>query len=144
MKAVVQRVSRGGVKIGEMERKIGPGLVILLGVKQGDTADDVAWMADKCLNLRIFEDADGKMNRSVLDTRGDVLVVSQFTLYGDCRKGRRPGFTDAAQPVQAIPLYEAFVGKMRESGLKIETGEFGASMQVSIENSGPVTLIVER
>jgi D-tyrosyl-tRNA(Tyr) deacylase len=144
MKAVIQRVARGGVKIGEVERKIGAGLVILLGVKQGDAADDVAWMADKCLNLRIFEDAEGKMNRSVLDTRGDILVVSQFTLYGDCRKGRRPGFTDAAQPEQAIPLYEAFVGKMRGSGLKIETGEFGASMQVSIENDGPVTLIVER
>jgi D-tyrosyl-tRNA(Tyr) deacylase len=144
MKAVIQRVSQGGVKIGEIERKIGPGLVVLLGVKQGDTMDDVVWTADKCLHLRIFEDAEGKMNRSVLDTRGAILIVSQFTLYGDCRKGRRPGFTDAAPPEQAIPLYESFVGKIKESGLTVETGEFGASMQVSIENDGPVTLIVEK
>jgi D-tyrosyl-tRNA(Tyr) deacylase len=144
MKAVVQRVTQGGVKIDALERKIGVGMVILLGVKQGDTMEDVAWLADKCLNLRIFADAEGKMNRSILETKGDILIVSQFTLYGDCRKGRRPGFTDAAVPEQAIPLYEAFVAKIKESGLKVETGEFGANMEVLIVNDGPVTLIVEK
>jgi D-aminoacyl-tRNA deacylase len=144
MKAVVQRVTQGGVKIDAVERKIEAGMVILLGVKQGDTLDDVVWLAEKCLNLRIFADEEGKMNRSILETKGDILVVSQFTLYGDCRKGRRPGFTDAALPEQAIPLYEAFVAKIKESGLKVETGEFGADMEVLIVNDGPVTLIIEK
>jgi D-tyrosyl-tRNA(Tyr) deacylase len=128
-----------GAVVGE----IGAGLLILLGVAKPDTASDAAFLADKVLNLRIFPDADGKMNRSLLETGGGLLVVSQFTLYGDCRKGRRPGF-DAAAPVeQARALYESFVEIVRRSGVRVETGVFQAHMEVALVNDGPVTLMLE-
>jgi D-tyrosyl-tRNA(Tyr) deacylase len=129
---------------GRETGRIGPGLLILLGVRSTDTAAERDWLADKCLNLRIFEDDAGKFNRSVLDVRGDLLVVSQFTLYGDARQGRRPSFTDAAAPALAEPMYEAFIVALRQSGLRVETGVFGARMDVFLHNSGPVTLMLER
>lgn len=130
----------GGVAVGE----IGRGLVILVGFTHGDTRDEVAWMADKILGLRLFSDADGKMNLGLADIGGALLVVSQFTLYGDALKGRRPSFLDAARPESAIPLYDFFVERLRASGVEVATGEFGADMQVALVNDGPVTLLVER
>jgi D-tyrosyl-tRNA(Tyr) deacylase len=123
--------------------EIGKGIVILLGVKRGDRQAQATWLADKCVNLRIFEDAQGKMNLSVLDIRGDMMVVSQFTLYGDCRHGRRPGYTDAAPPEAANALYETFVQELRKSGLTVATGVFAAMMEVEIHNDGPVTLMID-
>ena len=143
MRAVVQRVNKGGVRYEGIDKAIGQGLVILLGVTHGDTAQDAEYLADKCLNLRIFGDDEGKMNRSLLDIQGDMLVISQFTLYGDCRKGRRPSFVDAAAPETANQLYEEFVGICKKGGLKVETGKFAAHMNVLIENDGPVTIILE-
>lgn len=144
MRALIQRVSKGSVSVdGEVRGQIGRGLVILLGVRNDDTQDDVRFLAEKCANLRIFADSDGKFNLSCLDVQGDVLVVSQFTLYGDTRKGRRPSFIDAAPPELSEPLYESFVSAMRALGLKVETGEFGAMMDVEIHNDGPVTLMIE-
>jgi len=144
MRAVVQRVSRASVSVeGAAPRAIGEGLVILLGVRTGDTAEDVRWTAEKCANLRVFLDDAGKMNRSCLDVGGSFLVVSQFTLYGDCSRGRRPSFTDAAPPEAAQSLYLAFVEALGAYGRPIATGEFGAMMRVEIVNEGPVTLIVE-
>ena len=144
MRAVVQRVSRGAVSIdGEQKGEIGLGLVILLGVKNGDTEADAKYLAEKCANLRIFADEQGKFNKSALDVNGEMLVISQFTLYGDTRKGRRPSFIEAAPPEISQPLYEKFVQYLRNTGLKVETGEFGAMMMVEIFNDGPVTLIVE-
>jgi len=144
MKAVVQRVSQAKVTVeGKVTGQIGKGLVILLGVKEGDTEEDVSWLARKCVNLRIFEDKNGNFNFSALETEAELLVISQFTLYGDCRKGRRPSFTQAAKPPEAEELYEKFVGKCRQTGLRVETGIFGAMMEVEIHNSGPVTLIPE-
>ena len=144
MRAVVQRVSRASVSVeGAAPRAIGEGLVILLGVRTGDTAEDVRWTAEKCANLRVFLDDAGKMNRSCLDVGGSFLVVSQFTLYGDCSRGRRPSFTDAAPPEAAQSLYLAFVEALRAYGRPIATGKFGAMMRVEIVNEGPVTLIVE-
>ncbi len=144
MRALVQRVSRGAVKVDdEIVGQIGHGLVILLGVSHDDGSEEVNFVADKCVNLRIFEDDAGKMNRSLLEVGGEALVISQFTLYGDCRKGRRPGFNDAALPEHAIPLYEEFIARVEKSGVKAATGIFGASMQVEIINEGPVTLLVE-
>lgn len=122
---------------------MGPGLVVLLGITHGDGEKDVRYLADKCLGLRIFADENGKMNRSLLDVGGDLMIVSQFTLYGDCRHGKRPGFTDAANPVHAIPLYEAFVARCREAVPGLLTGEFGADMQIELVNDGPVTLMLE-
>ena len=147
MRAVVQRVSRARVTVeGRVTGEIGAGLMILLGVGREDSAAVAASLAEKAANLRIFEDDQGKMNRSLLEVKGAALVVSQFTLYGDCRKGRRPSFVDAAPPDVAIPLYERFVGMLREkaSGIKIATGEFGAMMEVELVNDGPVTLILEK
>lgn len=145
MRALIQRVKTAAVHIdGETRGKIGPGLLILLGVRSGDTDKEVEFVAGKCLNLRVFEDEGGKMNRSVLDVGGEVLVVSQFTLYGDARKGRRPSFVDAAPPEESVPLYELFVERLRQSGLRTETGEFGAMMQVELTNDGPVTLMIEK
>jgi D-tyrosyl-tRNA(Tyr) deacylase len=145
MRAVVQRVSRARVVVDqEMIGEIGRGLLVLLGVSRTDSAAQAAWLADKIAGLRIFEDADGKMNRGVADVNGAVLVVSQFTLYGDCAKGRRPSFIDAAAPEQAIPLYEAFIQALRAQGLPTATGRFGAMMQVELVNDGPVTLILDR
>jgi D-tyrosyl-tRNA(Tyr) deacylase len=144
MRAVVQRVSRARVVIdGETVGEIGRGLLVLLGVTHADTAEAAAWLADKVVGLRIFNDADGKMNLGVADVGGGVLVVSQFTLYGDCQKGRRPSFIDAARPEVAIPLYEAFVNGVRALGVPAATGRFGAMMQVELVNDGPVTLIVD-
>ncbi len=144
MRALVQRVKSGAVTIEKNEtRRIGPGLVILLGVTHDDTAADVKFLADKCMNLRIFTDEADKMNLSLLDVSGSALIISQFTLYGDCRKGRRPGFDAAAPPAHAIPLYEQFVAEFKQAGIPTRTGEFGAGMLVDIQNDGPVTLMVE-
>lgn len=145
MRALIQRVTKGSVSIdGRIAGEIGPGLVILFGVTHSDTEKDALYLAEKVANLRIFCDEEGKMNRSLIESGGDALVVSQFTLYGDCRKGRRPGFSEAALPDQAIPLYEKFVELMKSQlGKDVPTGEFGADMLVSLENDGPVTFMVE-
>ncbi len=144
MRAVVQRVARARVVIdGETVGEIGRGLLVLLGVTHSDSAEAAAWLADKVVGLRIFNDADGKMNLSIGDVGGGVLVVSQFTLYGDCRKGRRPSFIDAARPEVAIPLYEAFVNGVKAMGVPAATGRFGAMMQVELVNDGPVTLMLQ-
>lgn len=146
MRAVIQRVSSAGVTIeGTVGGSIGNGLLILLGIKSGDTESDARYLAVKCAALRIFEDADEKMNLSVKDVNGSVLIVSQFTLYGDTRKGNRPSFADAAPPAIAEPLYEYFVGQMRVllGTDKVATGVFRAMMDVAIVNAGPVTIIVE-
>jgi len=144
MRAVVQRVKESSVKVdGSIIADIGAGLLVLLGIAKKDTINDVDFVADKILNLRIFEDGDKKMNRSILDTGGEMLVVSQFTLLGDCRKGRRPSFIDAAEPEKANQLYEKFVEKICCKGVKVQTGIFRAMMDVSLVNDGPVTLIVE-
>jgi D-tyrosyl-tRNA(Tyr) deacylase len=143
MRALLQRVTEARVTVdGAVTGAIGPGLLVLLGVSKQDTPAEADFVAQKILNLRIFEDQEGKMNRSVLDTGGSLLVVSQFTLYGDCRKGRRPSFDAAAPAAQARALYEYFVEVTRRS-LKVETGIFQAHMSVSLTNDGPVTLIVE-
>ena len=144
MRVVLQRVSRASVKIdGEITGAIGAGLVLLLGVAKDDTPEDVKYVVDKCVQLRIFGDDQGKMNRSLLDVAGEVLAISQFTLYGDTRKGRRPSFEGAAPPERAEPLYELAVERLREHGLTVATGRFGAFMEVSLVNDGPVTLTVE-
>jgi len=144
VRAVVQRVSEASVRVnGELLRRIGPGLVVLLGVGQGDAETDGDHLADKVVNLRIFSDDAGRMNRSVLDTGGEILVVSQFTLYGDARKGRRPGFTEAASPEEAERLYQLFVLRVRQSGLRVETGVFRAMMDVALVNQGPVTILLD-
>ena len=144
MRAVVQRVKESHVAIeGEIVARIGHGLLVLLGVATGDTLKNADYLADKISHLRIFEDDQEKMNRSLLDTGGDMLVVSQFTLMGDCRKGRRPSFIKAARPDEADPLYEFFVQRAREKGVHVETGRFRAMMAVSLINDGPVTIILE-
>lgn len=144
MRAVVQRVASASVRVdGEIVGKIDQGLLVLLGVEPSDTSADVAYMADKTVNLRIFEDDDGKMNLSTLDIGGAVLAVSQFTLLGDCRKGRRPAFTGAAPPEQANALYEEYVAAVRQLGPQVETGIFRAQMEVSLVNDGPVTLLLD-
>jgi len=144
MRAVVQRVKESSVTVGgDIIGKIDAGLLVFLGVSKEDTIDDANFLCDKILTLRIFEDENKKMNRSVLDTGGEILVVSQFTLLGDCRKGRRPSFIDAAEPEKANGLYEKFVEKIRGRGVKVKTGIFRAMMDVSLVNDGPVTLIVE-
>src|SRR3954454_19796437 len=139
MRAVLQRVTRSRVVIdGAVVGEIGPGLLVLLGVAPADTPEQARWLADKVVGLRIFNDADGKMNLSLQDVGGGLLVVSQFTLYGDCRKGRRPSFIGAAPPEIAVPLYEAFVEAARALGVLTATGRFGADMQVELVNDGPV------
>ncbi|MFN6103794.1 MAG: D-aminoacyl-tRNA deacylase [Planctomycetaceae bacterium] len=144
MRAVVQRVKRAQVTVaGEIVGEIGPGLLVLLGVAHDDTADDVAWMAGKLTGLRIFEDDAGKMNLGLTDVRGSMLVVSQFTLLGDCQKGRRPSFIQAARPEVARPLYQQFVAAVGQLGSPTATGIFQAEMQVELVNDGPVTLVVE-
>ena len=144
MRALVQRVSEAKITInGEPGGGIGAGLVILLGVTHTDSAKDVEFLAEKCINLRIFEDEAGKMNLSLKDIGGGALIVSQFTLYGDASKGRRPSFTAAALPTVAEPLYELFVSHFRREIASVETGSFGAYMQVELVNDGPVTLLVE-
>ena len=144
MKVVLQRVSEAMVTVeGRIAGRIGRGLMLLVGVGQEDTERDLEWMADKLAGLRIFEDDAGKMNLSVEDVEGAVLSVSQFTLYGDCRKGRRPSFMDAARPETAEKLYDQFNERLRSKGLRVETGVFGAMMDVSLVNDGPVTLILD-
>jgi D-tyrosyl-tRNA(Tyr) deacylase len=144
MRAVIQRVSRATVSIaGETAGAIDAGLVVLLGVTHDDTPDDARWLAEKIVGLRIFNDEAGKMNRDVTDVGASVLIVSQFTLYGDCRKGRRPSFIDAAPPPVAIPLYETFINGVKGLGVRVATGKFGADMEVELVNDGPVTLIVD-
>ena len=143
MKAVVQRVTRSRVTVDNHETgAIGKGVMVLLGVAHKDTDADADWMADKILGLRIFEDDPSKMNRSLSEVNGQMLVVSQFTLLGDCRKGRRPSFIKAAPPEKAEALYHRFVQRVGEKGIKVETGQFGGSMEVSLINDGPVTLII--
>jgi D-tyrosyl-tRNA(Tyr) deacylase len=149
MRILLQRVSRAEVRIREigstrLAGAIGPGFVVLVGFTATDDDAKVAWMADKVAGLRVFADAEGKMNLALADVSGAVLVVSQFTLYGDAEKGRRPSFIDAARPEQAIPLYESFKSRLREHGLPVEAGEFGAMMDVELVNDGPVTLWLER
>jgi D-tyrosyl-tRNA(Tyr) deacylase len=144
MRAVVQRVTRARVTVDDaVVGEIGPGLLVLFGVAPTDTPTEANWLADKIVGLRIFRDDDDKMNRSVADVKGGVLVVSQFTLYGDCRKGRRPSFIGAAPPELAETLYEAFVTAVKALGVPTATGRFGAMMQVELTNDGPVTLIID-
>jgi D-tyrosyl-tRNA(Tyr) deacylase len=144
VRAVVQRVAEAAVRVeGTVVGEIGPGLLVLLGVGHDDGPADADYLADKVLNLRIFPDDAGQMNLSVLDTRGDLLAVSQFTLYGDTRRGRRPGYSAAAPPEDANRLYRAFVDRLRSSGLRVEEGVFRAMMDVSLVNRGPVTLLLD-
>ena len=150
MRLLLQRVSRAEVRIRapgaepRLSGRIGAGYLLLVGFTVTDTADHVAWMAEKVIGLRLFADPEDKMNLALADVGGAVLVVSQFTLYGDARKGRRPSFIDAARPDIAIPLYERFIQDLRAGGLHVETGEFGAMMDVELVNDGPVTLWLER
>jgi D-tyrosyl-tRNA(Tyr) deacylase len=144
MRAVVQRVTTSDVQVDhKIVGRIGPGLLVLLGVSRSDEEKDAAYLADKVAHLRVFEDDEGKMNRSLLETSGEALVVSQFTLLGDCRKGRRPSFVEAAPPERAEQLYEYFVDQLRLKGITVSTGQFQAKMAVSLVNDGPVTLILE-
>jgi len=145
MRVVLQRVARASVNIADqVVGEIGRGFCLLVGFTHGDTEAQVAWMAEKVVGLRLFSDAEGKMNLGLAEVGGGLLVVSQFTLYGDAAKGRRPSFIDAARPEVAIPLYERFVAELRGKGLTVATGEFGADMQVDILNDGPVTLLLDR
>jgi len=144
MRAVVQRVARGAVTVdGNTVAEIGPGIVVLLGVGREDGPEDASYLCGKIVNLRIFEDDQGKLNRSLLDVGGSALVVSQFTLYGDCRQGRRPGFSEAAPAERGKYLYEFFVAGLSELGVNVATGVFQAHMQVEIINDGPVTLLLD-
>ncbi len=144
MRAVIQRVAAADVRVDhEIVGRIGPGLLVLLGIARSDEEKDADYLADKAVHLRIFEDGDGKMNRSLLETGGEALVVSQFTLLGDCRKGRRPSFVEAAPPERAEQLYEYFVDQLKMKGITVATGRFQAMMAVSLINDGPVTLILE-
>jgi len=145
MRVLLQRVSRAEVRVGgRVTGAIGRGFLLLVGLTHADGEAQLAWMADKVIGLRLFGDDDGKLNLALDDVGGSLLVVSQFTLYGDAQKGRRPSFIDAARPEQAIPLYERFVQLLRERGARVETGEFGAVMDVELVNDGPVTLWLER
>ena len=144
MRAIVQRVTSAQVEIGhEKTGSIQKGLLILLGIAEGDDLSDVTYLANKVLNLRIFEDSDGKMNLSVQQIKGELLVVSQFTLFGDCRKGNRPSFVEAAPPEKAKQLYQSFIEKLNESGLLVESGQFQAEMEVILNNQGPVTILLD-
>ena len=144
MRSVVQRVKRASVTVnGQTVGQITAGLLVLLAVGQGDSVNDLTWMVDKLVGLRIFEDEEGKMNRSILDMGGELLVVSQFTLYGDCRKGKRPSFSSAAPPEQAKEMFEKSVEAIRSYGLKVETGVFQAEMDVELINDGPVTILLD-
>jgi D-aminoacyl-tRNA deacylase len=144
MRAVIQRVKESSVTVNnQMIGRIGPGLLVLLGVSESDDSGDADFLSEKIPHLRIFEDEAGKMNRSLLETHGEMLVVSQFTLLGDCRKGRRPSYIQAAGPEKAEHLYEVFVDKVREKGVAVKTGRFRAMMDVALINDGPVTLILD-
>ncbi|WP_040211504.1 D-aminoacyl-tRNA deacylase [Clostridium polynesiense] len=144
MRAVIQRVKESKVLVGgEVKGSIGQGLNVLLGVAKGDSEEDIKYLKDKIINLRIFEDNEGKMNLSLKDVKGELLIISQFTLYGDCRKGRRPNFMNALGGEEAKKLYEIFIESCKSEGIKVETGVFGAEMDVFILNDGPVTVILE-
>ncbi len=144
MIALIQRAKSGSVTIGDQKySEIGQGMVILLGVIEKDTDSEIDKLVEKIINLRIFADQDGKMNLSILDTKGEILAVSQFTLAADLKKGRRPSFINAKEPIEAKRLYELFVESLRKQNIKVETGEFGANMQVTLVNDGPVTIIVD-
>ena len=145
MRVVLQRVTSASVTVeAQVVGEIGHGLLVLVGIGHGDTQAEVQWLADKTADLRIFEDENGKMNRSVSDINGSVLVVSQFTLLGDCRKGRRPAFTDAAEPGLAKQLYETYADLLHKRGLNVQRGIFAADMKVALVNDGPVTMIIDR
>jgi D-tyrosyl-tRNA(Tyr) deacylase len=144
MKAVIQRVKSAQVDVdGRLSGKIGNGLLVFVGVGRGDDENDVSYMAFKIPELRIFEDSSGKFNLSLKDINGEMLVVSQFTLYGDCKKGRRPSFTEAEEPTTAKNLYERLINRLREQGIPVQTGEFQAKMEVHLVNDGPVTLLLD-
>ena len=144
MRLVIQRVLESSVRVdGNVVGSIGPGFMVLCGVEDGDTAEDVRYCIDKTVNLRIFEDEAGKMNRSILDAGGEILAISQFTLHGDVRHGRRPSFIRAARPETAVPLYDAYCDGLREAGIHVKTGIFQTDMKVSLVNDGPVTLLVD-
>lgn len=145
MRVLLQRVQSANVKIDcEVKGQVGSGLLLLVGVKGCDTTKDADYLVEKCLNMRIFENEEGKFDKSVLDVKGEVLIVSQFTLFADTRKGRRPGFSDAAVPGKSIPLYEYFVEKVHQCGVShVATGEFGADMKVELVNDGPVTIMID-
>ena len=145
MRVIIQRVKSSAVKVdGETIASIDRGLNLLVGISNADTEAELDWIARKCLGLRLFAGENSTWDKSIVDIKGEILVVSQFTLYGDCRKGRRPSFSNSADPKIAEPLYHLFVDKLKQSGLTIATGKFGAMMEVNIENDGPVTLILER
>jgi len=144
MRAVVQRVTEAQVSVGDViVGETGPGLLVLLGVARDDSNADADYLVEKIAHLRIFDDETGKMNRSLLEIAGSMLVVSQFTLYGDVRRGRRPSYTEAAEPVKANTLYEYFVGQVKQLGIKVETGVFQAMMRVNLTNDGPVTILLD-
>jgi len=144
MRAVIQRVNRASVKIeNTVHGKIAHGMLVLLGISRGDDNTDLQWLAEKAVNLRIFEDQQGKMNRSLTDIDGEMLIISQFTLYGDCRKGRRPGFSSAALPEIAEPLYLQFIEEVKKRQIRVATGLFQATMEVELVNDGPVTLLLD-
>jgi D-tyrosyl-tRNA(Tyr) deacylase len=144
MRVVIQRVSRAAVSVdGQVVGAISGGLLVLVGVAEGDTEDEARRLARKCAEMRVFSDAEGRFNLSLVDTAGEALVVSQFTLLADMRRGRRPSFAGAAAPEEAAPLVKAFAGAMQDAGVRVETGRFGASMQVELVNEGPVTVILD-
>ena len=144
MRAVIQRVSRASVRVdGIIQGDISHGILVLLGIRAGDAITDLQWLAEKIVNLRIFEDQQGKMNRSLADIDGEMLIISQFTLYGDCRKGRRPGFSSAAPPEIAEPLYQQFIEEVKNRQVRVATGIFQATMEVELVNDGPVTLLLD-
>ncbi|SHH16312.1 D-aminoacyl-tRNA deacylase [Thermosipho atlanticus] len=144
MRAVIQRVLNASVNVnGKTIAKINKGILVLLGVGKHDTDEDAKYLSDKIVNLRIFDDEQGKMNLSLIDIKGELLIVSQFTLFGDCRRGRRPSYSESAPPTQAKKLYEKFIEYSKKYGLKVETGTFGAYMEVSLINDGPVTLLLD-
>ena len=144
MRAVIQRVSKASVKVNDkVVGEIGKGLLVLIGVGKDDNEKDISYMAEKIVNLRIFEDENGKMNKSLLDIKGEILIISQFTLYGDCRRGRRPSFTDAASPDKGKEYYEKFVKEVKKYGVNVQTGIFQAMMEVELINQGPVTILLD-
>lgn len=144
MRVVIQRVTEAAVSINEeISGKINKGLLILVGIGQDDHTEDIQWLTQKITNLRIFSDDDGKMNLSILDIKGEILLVSQFTLYASTKKGNRPSFIQSAPPTIAIPLYEQFIQSLKETGIAIQTGQFGADMKISLTNDGPVTIIID-
>ena len=145
MKILIQRVTKASVTVeNKIVGKIGKGFLVFLGITHNDSKKEAQFLADKVVTLRVFEDSEGKMNLSLKDVKGSALIISQFTLYGDAIRGRRPGFTDAAKPEKAISLYEYFISEVKRNGIKTESGIFGAKMEVSLVNSGPVTILIEK